>query len=128
MRNILIVFILLFCNFCLGQDTIAVINTKKLISSGTLVIKDCKIVITNKLITVKMTDKKQIRQLQKYFTYDLSEEISIVDFDLQKVKLISCVDNTYTFQGKNIIIKLIVCDKNPDLLIEMQDINLRYQN
>lgn len=107
------------------NDTIVKFNTNKFMTGGSLLKQDNTIVITKEGIDVTMTNKKQIKELQKYATHDFSKPLRIVDFKAKDVKITSQTDSQITFEGNDIRITYINTKtevlKTLVLTIEMKD-------
>lgn len=121
MRKLLLGAILLFSTLGFSQSETITINTNKMIGLGVQMDVDYEIVITDKLLTLRLTDEKYIKNTQKYSTYDLSKPLTLVDLDLMGVKFISKQNDLYTYQGKNIRIQLLNGEHVKSLTLETKD-------
>lgn len=121
MRKLLLGAILLFSTLGFSQSETITINTNKMVGLGMSVDVYYEIVITDKLLTLRLTDEKYIKDTQKYSTYDLSKPLTLVDFDLMNVKFVSKINDLYTYQGKNIRIQLLNGEHVKSLTLETKD-------
>ena len=121
MRKLLLGATLLFSTLGFSQSEPVTINTNKMIRLGTSMDIDYEFVLTDKLLTMRMTNKKEIKDTQKYSTYDLSKPLTLVDFDLMNVKFISKINDIYTYQGKNVRIRLLNSQYVKSLTLETID-------
>lgn len=107
MRKLLLGALLLLSTLGYSQSEPVTINTNRMVGLGMSMDIDYEFVLTDKLLTMRMTNEKEIKDTQKYSTYDLSKPLTLVDFYLMNVKFVSKVDDLYTYQGKNIRIRLL---------------------
>ena len=121
MRKLLLGALLLFSTLGYSQSEPVTINTNKMIRLGTSMDIDYEFVLTDKLLTMRMTNEKEIKDTQKYSTYDLSKPLTLVDFDLMNVKFISKINDIYTYQGKNVRIRLLNSQYVKSLTLETID-------
>lgn len=130
MKKLLLGAILLFSTLSFGQSETVTINTTKMVSNcegcsvnmeAPILNIDYEITITDKLLTLKMTNQKQIKNTQKYSSVDLSKPQTLVDLELQGVKFISKTNDVYKYQGKSVRIILINTNDIKSLQLEMID-------
>lgn len=126
MKNLLLGILLLFGMLSFGQnDTIVNFNTSQVSYSGLNLKQDNFIVITKEGVDITMTNKKQIKELQKYSSNDMSKPVRLVDFKMFDVKIITQNDSQIIFKGNDVRVTYTRVKteslKSTSLMIEMRD-------
>lgn len=121
MKKLLLGAILLFSTLSFSQSEEVTINTNSMTGGGVSMDIDYEIKITDKLLTLKMTDEKQIKKIQKYSNIDLHQPQTLLDLEAQGIKFVSKMNDVYKYQSNNIRITIVDGQYVKSLQVEMID-------